>query len=924
TSINFSFTLQVLFFAFAVGVTVAFRRFNVPIPYGARYNGGGVGVVGGGGGGGGDSGYGGVGGGFGGIGGGFGRGGGGFSGGFGGDGGGFGGGRGGGIGGDDNGVCTGGTVLKIDGTCEHPIHTQRVFIFAAPEQPQQFVPPPILPPPRMDTNVLILRAPEPVQQPDPIILSPPRQESVVYVLNKQEEQKQKVIEVPEQEPHEPQVFFINYGEGDNTILHGGISLNSVVESSVYSHDELIDGDLGGNFILGGNGDFSRTQGGFGGHISSDRAGLRNGFARFGSAGGGDLGSFRTVDNGGGFAFGKRLVREAPIASALHDGVDRDIFLNSRVGDGGGGLGPQIEVGGSFAPANAISPPVEQVIKKESHSKCRNFFDFKASTTCVSQRCEWYIWLSQEEIFEIKGPFLGFCSSPLRLASPSPQGDTTYPFPMVAVAMVGVAVAMVGVAVAMFAPPPIIPQPRVDTNILILRAPEPVEQPDPIILTPPRMENIVYVLNKQEKHRQEIIELPQQEHQEPQFILITSINISFSLQVLYFAFAVGVTVAFRDYNVPIPYGARYNGGGHGRGRGRGVGRIRGYGGGHGGVRGRVRGRGSVRGHGGGGGGGFGGGGFGGGGFGGGGFGGGGFGGGGFGGAGFGSGGFGGGGFGDGGLADGSFGSGGFGGGGFAGGVFGGSGGSFGGRGGGFSGGNGFNGGGGGGFGGGGNGGFRGAGGVGGFSGAGGVGFGGFSGAGDVGFGGASGVGFGGAGGVGFGGGGDGFGGNGDRLCTGGTVLKVDGTCEHPIRTERVYVFDAPEESREFIPPPVIPPARVDTNVLILHAPDKVEQPGLILASPPRQENVVYVLNKQEERKQEVIEVPKPKLVNQAIYFVNFGEGENTILHGGISLTSNHKNSVFSGDELIDGDLGGNFILGGNGNFSGTRGGFGGSS
>lgn len=128
--------------------------------------------------------------------------------------------------------CPEGEIRHIDGSCVVPEITRKIFVFSVPKQPRvdnaSF---PSLPPPRVDHNVLFVRLPEGGAAPEPIVVPPPRQESIIYVLNKQEEQTQRVIEVPAQPPSEPEIYFVNYEEGDNPTLPGGFDLYTALSSA---------------------------------------------------------------------------------------------------------------------------------------------------------------------------------------------------------------------------------------------------------------------------------------------------------------------------------------------------------------------------------------------------------------------------------------------------------------------------------------------------------------------------------------------------------------------------------------------------------------------------------------------------------------------------------------------------------------------
>ncbi|XP_037792187.1 pupal cuticle protein 36-like [Penaeus monodon] len=185
-----------------------------------------------------------------------------------------------GAGGDfvSGGVTTGcqeGEVLHVDGTCVTPEVTRKVYVFDVPEQERPVGPAPSIPPPAVDHNILFVRLPEEAPAPDPIVLPPPRQNNIVYVLNKQEEQAQRVIEVPAQPQADPEIYFVNYQDGENPTLPLGVDLETALRSAAAAGGQVLGGvdgageaGVSGAVGFGGAGGVSNGQGvnvnGFGG------------------------------------------------------------------------------------------------------------------------------------------------------------------------------------------------------------------------------------------------------------------------------------------------------------------------------------------------------------------------------------------------------------------------------------------------------------------------------------------------------------------------------------------------------------------------------------------------------------------------------------------------------------------------------------
>ncbi|XP_047487155.1 pupal cuticle protein 36a-like [Penaeus chinensis] len=179
-----------------------------------------------------------------------------------------------GIGGLASGFSTGGCgpgrVLHIDGRCVTPRVNRKVYLYDAPPVPVSHGPPPYIPEPTVETNILFIRAPEQGQGPDPIVIPPPRQEHVVYVLNKESLQQQEVIELPAPPASEPEVYFVNYGDGENPVLPSGVDLQTALNAASQGGGQVVGGGAGG--VGGGFG----GSGGIGGFGSGEIGGFGSG------------------------------------------------------------------------------------------------------------------------------------------------------------------------------------------------------------------------------------------------------------------------------------------------------------------------------------------------------------------------------------------------------------------------------------------------------------------------------------------------------------------------------------------------------------------------------------------------------------------------------------------------------------------------
>ena len=132
------------------------------------------------------------------------------------------------------GRCQQGEVMHADGSCVLPEVTRDVYVFSIPETPRRPIRlPPRLPAPRVHEHVLFIRTPEGGNGPEPLLVPPPAQKSVVYVLRKESQSEEpRVIQAPAPPPARPEVFFVNYDEGDNPSLHGGLDLQHILQTGV--------------------------------------------------------------------------------------------------------------------------------------------------------------------------------------------------------------------------------------------------------------------------------------------------------------------------------------------------------------------------------------------------------------------------------------------------------------------------------------------------------------------------------------------------------------------------------------------------------------------------------------------------------------------------------------------------------------------
>ncbi|XP_018025326.1 uncharacterized protein LOC108680898 isoform X2 [Hyalella azteca] len=128
--------------------------------------------------------------------------------------------------------CPKGLARDAAGRCVEPIVRKNVFLFKSPQVKAPQLPPPVIPKPKILFNYVYVNSGNDVRKPNPIVVPPPQEKTLVYVLRKRPEPiRQEVIEVPPQPDSDPEVFFINYNEGQNQQLPGGVDLQTVLAQS---------------------------------------------------------------------------------------------------------------------------------------------------------------------------------------------------------------------------------------------------------------------------------------------------------------------------------------------------------------------------------------------------------------------------------------------------------------------------------------------------------------------------------------------------------------------------------------------------------------------------------------------------------------------------------------------------------------------
>jgi len=184
--------------------------------------------------------------------------------------------------------CGGGQIRSASGSCITPQITRNLFLYSTPAQSVETLPPRHIPNPKVHLNYVFVRTQNSVGGSKAVVVPPPKQKTLVYVLNKRPDAlNQEVIEVPST-PTQPEVFFVNYDQGDDTQLPGGISLQQALSQSVQQGQTIYGSgraSLGsGSIGVGSIGSGSISGGSIGGgHIGGGSIG--SGSIGLGSIGG---------------------------------------------------------------------------------------------------------------------------------------------------------------------------------------------------------------------------------------------------------------------------------------------------------------------------------------------------------------------------------------------------------------------------------------------------------------------------------------------------------------------------------------------------------------------------------------------------------------------------------------------------------------
>ena len=148
------------------------------------------------------------------------------------------------------------------GNCAVPEVERNILVFAAPPRNIPEGEKPEIPTPKINYNIVFVKTPEAGEGEGPIVVPPPQQKTLVYVLSKKPEGgEQGLIEVPFT-PQSPEVYYVNYADGENPNLPGGIDLQTALASVPQQEGQNVGGGNQGGFNGGHQGGSNGGNNGF--------------------------------------------------------------------------------------------------------------------------------------------------------------------------------------------------------------------------------------------------------------------------------------------------------------------------------------------------------------------------------------------------------------------------------------------------------------------------------------------------------------------------------------------------------------------------------------------------------------------------------------------------------------------------------------
>ena len=106
------------------------------------------------------------------------------------------------------------------------------------------------------------------------------------------------------------------------------------------------------------------------------------------------------------------------------------------------------------------------------------------------------------------------------------------------------------------------------------------------------------------------------------------------------------------------------------------------------------------------------------------------------------------------------------------------------------------------------------------------------------------------------------------CKSGEVRKPDGTCAPPVISREVFAFVPPSTPAPRFEAPDIPDPKIEQRVVFVRAPNHPENPDPIIVPGPQQQTTVYVLTKNTDLEQKIIEAPAGPAPAPEVHYVAY--------------------------------------------------------
>lgn len=125
--------------------------------------------------------------------------------------------------------------------------------------------------------------------------------------------------------------------------------------------------------------------------------------------------------------------------------------------------------------------------------------------------------------------------------------------------------------------------------------------------------------------------------------------------------------------------------------------------------------------------------------------------------------------------------------------------------------------------------------------------------------------------------------GPKSCGPGKALDATGACVTAVVSRDIFVYKAPILPQPPVgPPPEVPTPELKYDVVFVHAPEAPEEPEPLVVPGAKRKTLIYVLAKNGQLQQRVVQVPQQKDEDPEVYYVGYNDHDNPVLHDGLTL------------------------------------------